>query len=93
MLFVTEMQMESSLFGGWHNTHINKRCEQRGSRSQRYSWGVWWSGGIAWSARNTVFEKEQLAVRMRLRSIIPEEGVTREGYYGVRDILKEESFC
>ena len=30
---------------------------------------------------------------MRLRSVIPEEGVTGQRYEGVRDFFKEESFC
>ena len=32
------------------------------------------------------------STRTRLRSVIPEEGVTRERYLGVRDVLREESF-
>ena len=43
--------------------------------------------------RNTVFDEESnTATRTRLRSIILEEGVTRERNEGVRDVLKEESF-
>ena len=44
--------------------------------------------------RNRVFDEESnSAARMRLRSVIPEEEVTRERYSGVRDVLKEKSFC
>ena len=43
---------------------------------------------------NRVFdEKSNSAARTRLRSVIPEEGVTRERYLGVRDALREKSFC
>ena len=83
--------MESSLFVGQYNTHLNMRCEWRGSRSQRYSWGC---EGSAWRVRNRVFDEESnSAARTRLRSVITEEGVTRERYLGVRDVLREESFC
>ena len=86
--------MESSLLGGWYSTHINMRWEWRGSRSQRYFWGVWWSEGSAWRVRNRVFDEESnSSTRTRLRSVIPEEGVTRERYLGGRHVLGEESFC
>ena len=40
---------------------------------------------------NRVLDKESNSTnRTRLRSIIPEEGVTRERYEGVRDVLKED---
>ena len=40
-----------------------------------------------------VFDKEcNSAARVRLRSIIPDEGVTRERNEGVRNVLKEKSF-
>ena len=56
--------------------------------------GVWGSEASAWRVRNRVFDEESnSAARTSLRSVIPEEGVTRERYEGVRDILKEESFC
>ena len=56
--------------------------------------GVWGSEGSAWRVRNTVFDEESnTATRTRLGSIILEEGVTRERNEGVRDVLKEESFC
>ena len=56
--------------------------------------GVWGSEGSAWRVRNKVFDEESnSAARTRLRSVIPEEEVTRERYSGVRDVLKEESFC
>ena len=85
--------MASSLFGGRHNTQINKRWEQRGSRSQRYSWGYSWVKAVH-GVRNRVFDEESNTVaRTRLRSIILEEGVTRERNKGVRDVLKEEGFC
>ena len=68
-------------------THINMKWEWRGSGSQKYSWGC---GGV----RNRVFDEESnSSTRTRLRSVIPEEGVTRERYSGVRDVLEEESFC
>ena len=82
--------MESSLFGGWCSTHINTRWEWRGSRSQRYSWGC---GGSAWRVRNRVFDEESnFSTRTRLRSVIPEEGVTMERCLGVGDVLREKSF-
>ena len=44
--------------------------------------------------RNRVFDEESnSSTRTRLRSVIPEEGVTRERYSGVRHVLGEESFC
>ena len=56
--------------------------------------GVWGSEGSAWRVRNRVYDEESnSSTRTRLRSVIPEEGVTRERYYGVRDVLREESFC
>ena len=56
--------------------------------------GVGWSEGSARRVRNRVFDEESnSAARMRLRSIIPEERVTKGRYEGVRDILKEERFC
>ncbi len=85
--------MESSLLGGRYSTHINMRWEWRGSHSQRYSWGC---GGVraVHGERGIVFDEESnSSTRMRLRSVIPEEGVTRERYLGVRDVLREESFC
>ena len=70
------------------------RWERRGSCSQRHSWGVWWSDGSASRVRNRLFDEESnSAARTRLRSVIPEEGITRERYLGVRDVLREESFC
>ena len=56
--------------------------------------GVWWNEGSAWRVRNRVFDEDSSSsTRTRLKSVIPEEGVTRERYLGVRDILREESFC
>ena len=56
--------------------------------------GVWQSEGSAWRVRNRVFDEESnSSTRTRLRSVIPEEGVTRERYLGVRHVLGEESFC
>ena len=56
--------------------------------------GVWSSEDSAWRGRNGVFDEESnSSTRMRLRFVIPEEGVTRERYEGVRDVLREESFC
>ena len=44
--------------------------------------------------RNRVFDEESnSAARTSLRSVIPEEGITRERHLGVRDVLREESFC
>ena len=44
--------------------------------------------------RNRVFDEESnSSTRTRLRSVILKEGVTRERYEGVREVLKEESFC
>ena len=41
--------------------------------------------------KNGVFDEESNnSTRMRFSSVIPEEGVTRERYSGVRDVLKEE---
>ena len=55
---------------------------------------MWGSEGSAWRVRNRVFDEESnSSTRTRLRSITPEEGVTRERYLGVRDVLREESFC
>ena len=83
--------MESSLFDGPCNTHINMRWEWRGSHSQRYFWG---SEDSAWRVRNRVFDEEgNSSTRTRLRSVKPDKGVTRERYLGVRDVLREESFC
>ena len=85
--------MESSLFGGRYSTHINMRWEWRGSHSQRYSWGC---GGLraVHGVRNRVFDEESnSSTRARLRSVILEEGATRETYLGLRDVLREESFC
>ncbi len=56
--------------------------------------GVWGSEGSAWRVRHRVFDEESnSSTRTRLRSVIPEEGVTRERYLGVRHVLGEESFC
>ena len=56
--------------------------------------GVWGSEGSAWRVRNRVYDEESNSpTRMRLRSVIPEQRVTRERYNGVRDVLREESFC
>ena len=86
--------MESSLFGGRCNTHINMRWEWRGSRSQMYSWGWEECGQCMDTVRNRVFDEESNSAAMtRLRSVIPEEGVTKERYQRVRDVLKEENFC
>ena len=42
---------------------------------------VWGSEGSAWRVRNRVFDEESnSSTRTRLRSVIPEEGVTRERY-------------
>ena len=85
--------MELSLLGGRYSIHINMRWEWRGSRSQRYSWGC---GGMraVHGERNRVFDEESnSSTRTRLRSVIPEEGVTRERYLGVRHVLWEERFC
>ena len=55
---------------------------------------VWGSEGSAWRVRNRVFDEESnSSTRTRLRSVIPEEGVTGERYLGVRHVLGEESFC
>ena len=55
---------------------------------------MWGSEGSAWRVSNSVFNEESnSSTRTRLRSVIPEEGVTRERYLGVRDVLREESFC
>jgi len=44
--------------------------------------------------RNRVFDEESnFAARMTLRYVTSEETITRERYWGVRDVLKEESFC
>ena len=46
--------------------------------------GVWRNGGSPWRVRNRVFDKESnFNARTRLRSIIPEEGVTRKRNSGV----------
>ena len=85
--------MESPLLGGQYSTYINMRLEWRGSRSQRYSWGC---GGVraVHGERGRVFDEESnSSTGMRLRSVIPEEGVTRERYLGIRHVLGEESFC
>ena len=43
--------------------------------------GVWGSEGSAWRVRNGVFDEESnSSTRVRLRSVIPEEGVTRDRY-------------
>ena len=56
--------------------------------------GVWGSERSAWRVRIRVFDDESNSSnRTRLRSIVPEEGVTRERYLGVGDVLREESFC
>ena len=53
---------------------------------------MWGSEGSAWRVRNRVFDEESnSSTRTRLRSVIPEEGVTGERYLGVRDVLREES--
>ena len=45
-------------------------------------------------SENRVFDEERnSSTRARLRSVKPEEGVTRERYLGVRHVLGEESFC
>ena len=86
--------MESSLLGGRYSTHINMRWEWRGSHSQRYSWGCGGNEGSAWRVGNRVFDEERnSSPRMRRRSVIPEEGVTKERYLGVREVLREESLC
>ena len=55
---------------------------------------MWGSEGSAWRVRNRVFDEESnSSTRTRLRSVIPEDGVARERYEGVGDVLKEESFC
>ena len=55
---------------------------------------MWGSEGSAWRVRNRVFDEESnSSTRARLRSVIPEEGVTRERYLGVTHVLREESFC
>ena len=56
--------------------------------------GLWESEGSARRVRNRVFDEESnSSTRTRLRSVIPEEGVTRERDWGIRDVLREESFC
>ena len=85
--------MESSLLGGRYSTHINMRWEWREAIAEVFL-GVWGSEGSTWRVRNRVFDEESnSAARTRFRTIIPEEGVTRERCEGVRDVLKEESFC
>ena len=43
--------------------------------------------------RNRVFDEESnSAAKTRFRSVILDEGVTRERNEGVRDVLKEECF-
>ena len=55
---------------------------------------MWESEGSAWRVGNRVFDEESnSSTRTRLRSVIPEEVVTRERYKGVIDVLREESFC
>ena len=55
---------------------------------------MWRSEGSAWRVRDRVFDEESnSSTRTRLRSVIWEEGVTRERYLGVRHVLGEESFC
>ena len=55
---------------------------------------MWRSEGSAWRVRDRVFDKESNSTtRTRFGSIIPEEGVTRERYLGVGNVLREESFC
>ena len=55
---------------------------------------MWWSEGSAWRVKNRVFDEESnSSTRAKLRSVIPEEGVTRERYLEVRDVMREESFC
>ena len=52
---------------------------------------MWGSEGSAWRVRNKVFDEERnSSTRTRLRSVILDEGVTRERYQGV---LREENFC
>ena len=38
-------------------------------------------------------EESNSSTRPRIRSVIPEEGVTRARYLGVRHVLGEDSFC
>ena len=55
---------------------------------------MWGSEDNAWRVRNRVFNEESNSSTMtRHRSVIPEEGVIRERYLGVRDVLWEPSFC
>ena len=55
---------------------------------------MWGSEGSARRVRNRVFDEERnSSTSTRLRSVIPEEGVTSERYLGVRHVLGEESFC
>ena len=71
--------MESSLFGGLSSTHINM-CEWRKLSPEVFLW-VWGSEGSCWRVRNRVFDEESnSSIRTRLRSVIPEEGVTSERY-------------
>ena len=43
--------------------------------------GVWGSEGSAWRVRDRVFDEESnSSTRPRLRSVNPEEGITRERY-------------
>ena len=85
--------MESSPFGGRCNTHKHEVGVEEKPQPEVFL-GVWGSEGSAWRVRNKVFDEESnSSTRMRLRSVIPEEGVTRERYLGVRDVLREESFC
>ena len=44
--------------------------------------------------RNRVVDEDSnSSSRTRLRFVIPEEGITKERYEGVRDVLREKSFC
>ena len=55
---------------------------------------MWGSDGSAWRVRNRVFDEESnSSTRVRLWSVILEEGITRERYLGVRDVLREENLC
>ena len=78
----------------WMAQHIFKhKVGVEGKPEAEVFLGVWWSEGSAWRVRNRVFDEESnSSTRTRLRSVIP-EGVTRERYLGVRDVLREESFC
>ena len=52
---------------------------------------MWGSEGSAWRVKNRSFDEESnSSTSTRLRSLIPEEGVTSERYLGVRDVLREQ---